>query len=456
MKNCELACLLLLASACAERSAGPEPSATTTAPRAAAAPSTSEVAATPPDVRPTASEARPTASEVTSNAGAAPASTPDPVPEGLIVHEWGTFTSVGSSTGALLEGLHHEEEALPAFVHGRSSGTDALIASGKAMETQPASVTQKLETPVLYFYGAAAQGVRVRVEFPSGVVSQWFPSAARFGPALGAVTVPKDGFMEWVIDLRPGMSPVEFPAVGADDIWAPSRRVAAVPVAVGSERERFIFYRGLGTFELPLVMTVDEADRITIDNRSSDACPAVFLLRVHPGGGAIVELGALPGGGVISGVPSPVGGKEHDLDVYVADAQDRIAAALVRTGLYPDEARAMVDTWSKSYFKSEGLRILYVVPRAWTDKLLPLSVQPAPSALVRTLVGRVELLAPSEENALLTRVSDATTRALAPADVLPSMGRLAEPKLRRALQLARDPAVRDWTQRAITSAAATP
>jgi hypothetical protein len=309
---------------------------------------------------------------------------------------------------------------------------------------------------VLYFYGAAARGVRVRVDFPTGVVSQWYPSATRYGPELGEVSIPRDGFMEWVFDLRPEMSAAEFPSISPDDIWAPSRRVASVPVAVGAERERFIFYRGLGAFELPLRMTVDASDRITIDNRSTDVSPALFLLRVHPGGGAIVDLGALAGGGVMANILSPVSGKERNLDVYVADAQEQIAAALVKTGLYADEARAMVDTWSKSYFRSEGLRVLYVVPRAWTDKLLPLSVEPAPTALVRTLVGRVELLAPSEEKALLARVRDASTRSMPFADVIPSMGRLAEPKLRRTLELATDPAVRDYTQRAIAFAAEMP
>ena len=28
------------------------------------------------------------------------------------------------------------------------------------------------------------------------------------------------------------------------------------------------------------------------------------------------------------------------------------------------QARAMVDTWSHSYFRTPGLRVLYVVPRA--------------------------------------------------------------------------------------------
>ena len=78
------------------------------------------------------------------------------------------------------------------------------------------------------------------------------------------------------------------------------------------------------------------------------------------------------------------------------------------------------------------------------------------TAIVRTLVGRVELLAQSEERALLARVTDATTRSLSASEVITALGRLAEPKLRRALELASDDSVRAWTQRAIATAAATP
>jgi hypothetical protein len=47
----------------------------------------------------------------------------------------------------------------------------------------------------------------------------------------------------------------------------------------------------------------------------------------------------------------------------------------------------------------------------------------------------VELLAPSEEQALLARVKDASTRSLVPANAIASLGRLAEPlKLRRTFE----------------------
>jgi hypothetical protein len=380
----------------------------------------------------------------------------------LAVHEWGTFTSVNSSTGTLMEGLHHEEETLPPFVYGRAQLAGMLEGLGqKDLEVLLSGVTQKLETPVIYFYGAPGTSVRVRVDFPQGIVSQWYPKASSFGPGIGLASRVATGFMEWRADLLPAtdaLLPAAFPPVPADDIWAPSRKVASLPVAVDGEREQFIFYRGVGAFELPFAVEVDGTGLINVRNKSTDASPAVFLLRVHAGGGAIINLGPLPGGGAITGVPMPMGGKEHDLDVYVADAQRRIASALEATGLYADESRAMVDTWSKSYFRSYGLRILYVVPRAWTDSLLPLTVEPRPASLVRTLVGRVEVLTPSEERELMAMAVADAARGAPYAEAIGKLGRLAEPKLRRVLQLA-DPAdtvLRTWLQRAIAAAVTMP
>src|SRR4051812_42223360 len=36
---------------------------------------------------------------------------------GYEAHEWGTFTSVVDSTGVTQNGMYHEDEALPQFVH---------------------------------------------------------------------------------------------------------------------------------------------------------------------------------------------------------------------------------------------------------------------------------------------------------------------------------------------------
>ena len=78
-------------------------------------------------------------------------------------------------------------------------------------------------------------------------------------------------------------------------------------------------------------------------------------------------------------------------------------AALVKAGLYPDEASAMLRTWELSYFKSPGLRFFYIVPRAWVDKTLPLTITGAPVDVTRVMVGRIELIS-DEQKATLARL----------------------------------------------------
>src|SRR5438105_8838159 len=74
---------------------------------------------------------------------------------------------------------------------------------------------------------------------------------------------------------------------------------------------------------------------------------------------------------------------------------DRMAESLVKAGLYPREAAAMVKTWKDSWFEEDGVRVLYLLPRAWTDRTLPLALDPAPRDLARVMVGRAEVLLPS-------------------------------------------------------------
>jgi hypothetical protein len=72
----------------------------------------------------------------------------------------------------------------------------------------------------------------------------------------------------------------------------------------------------------------------------------------------------------------------------------RLEAILIGAGLYPREARAMVETWKESWFE-EGTRLLYILPRADVDALLPLEIKPEPVETARVFVGRMELITPA-------------------------------------------------------------
>lgn len=350
----------------------------------------------------------------------------------FIVHEWGTFTSVQTAKGETLARMYEEDEQLPAFVHRfnpQRSESDQITkgfsrVSGDTFRMlEP--ITQRLETPVLYFYGEPQAQVSVKVDFPQGVISEWYPNAHTYSPQDNSELQRfTQGSMTWQVSLierAARTNPVEI-----DSIWLPSRKVKALTVSTSYKRativvekefakspnypldklpreeEPFIFYRGVGNFELPIKVTQESGQALTIENQSDQDLSHVFIYKTDGQRGKLYPLGRLPKGksashGLTLAMPSP---KESPNAAHIERSKDQLINALKEAGLFEPEARAMVNTWERSYFKTPGTRILYIVPRAWTDKLLPLSLEPKPDLLERVLIGRIESLPPGQQEQL--------------------------------------------------------
>ncbi len=127
------------------------------------------------------------------------------------------------------------------------------------------------------------------------------------------------------------------------------------------------------------------------------------------------------------------------LGEVVASLSAQMKDALVSEGLFEREAAAMVATWRDSWFEETGVRVLYTLPRAWSDRTLPLTIEPKPRDVVRVMVGRAEVITPAMEWAFLKQVVHyseagdskrpqiiADTRAL-------GLGRFLEPAARRLI-----------------------
>jgi hypothetical protein len=199
------------------------------------------------------------------------------------------------------------------------------------------------------------------------------------------------------------------------------------------QHEKFLFYRGVGTFATPLQVGMDSTETLTIKNRGAERLTHLFALTVRSGRAAFSSIDDL----------AP--GKSHNfdntlekqlapLDEVKQKLEHAMTEALVAQGLYPREATAMVDTWKDSWFSEDGTRVLYVLPRSWTDDTLPMTLTPAPKELVRVMVGRAEVITPSVEKnlrRLLVESSngDAAARRGAVAE-LRKLGRFAEPAVR--------------------------
>jgi hypothetical protein len=382
----------------------------------------------------------------------------EPRPD-LVIHEWGTFLGMSGSDGSSLDGMYHEEHALPAFVHSRSR--DQLRLPGSFL---------KGETPVIYFYTDRPQSVRIGVRFPMGVWTQWYPQAVRVDPLLvqGAESPdrPGNGLICWHADILPswlvehrrmiqdGEIP-SLPTTSADALWNFARNVDAAYVRslVGSknpaapEYERFLFYRGLGEARLPLRLEARQDGTLSADQEStiSEGLRHVFVLRVENGRGAYRYLPQIRPGYAVSSILPAMDSAQPLAEFTRAIASD-LASRLEASGLYAKEARAMVNTWTCSYFQTEGIRVLCVLPQSWTDHFIPMTVVPKPKQVVRVMVGRLELMTPERE-----RQAEAAVRSLADPDethrvqafaYLREQGRYVEPIVRRVQRTTNDEKVR--------------
>jgi hypothetical protein len=374
---------------------------------------------------------------------------------GLVVHEWGTFLAMNGSNGVTLDGMYHEEHALPAFVHARSRNELRLPTSNL-----------KGETPVIYFYNDRPVRLRMEVGFPGGLWTQWYPQADFVGPSLvqtGSLPHARNGRIGWTVDVvPPSLADAVLPPAPRDALWNYTRDVdAAYVVAADSTRqdnpkewERFIFYRGLGEATLPLDVSVSGGALLSCGSDLAEGLRDLYLLRVENNRGVYRYLPSLRCDEDIASVVLSMDAAQP-IDRFANTLAGDLAARLVAHGLYAREARAMVNTWRTSYFMSDGVRVLFVLPQSWTDRFIPMKIDPRPDELVRVMVGRIEVLTADRERAAEKAISqlaspDAKVREQAFA-ALRDQGRYVEPIVRRTMQSTTDDQVRLLCRRLLTT-----
>jgi hypothetical protein len=95
----------------------------------------------------------------------------------LVVHEWGTFTNFSGSDGVQLEFRPLLQYDLPPFV------ISYLDQWGLSLRKWDLPSFQRMETPVTYFYTPVERDVRVRVGFPQGLLTEFYPPVVTMLPA---------------------------------------------------------------------------------------------------------------------------------------------------------------------------------------------------------------------------------------------------------------------------------
>jgi hypothetical protein len=339
----------------------------------------------------------------------------------FVVHEWGTFTTVQGADGEQIWWRPPQSVDLPDFVYRAAVGGDDRPVT---FNPKDLIALARMETPVIYFYSQRERVADVRVLFRGGNLTEWYPQPTRVAaqggegqlykmPALDTrqFAIEWSGVKILARDTREmALDKLIRSKAGGGDHYYIARetdanflRVAAAQARSRVEHERDLFYRGLGYFQAPLAVSMDADEQaLSLSAREAERIEAAFLICVRQGmmryqkiEGAIANAAT-----VIDPNTQPFGALE---DVR-KEAMQGMARALVDAGLYEKEARAMVNTWQDQWFAEEGTRVLYLMPRAWTDSTLQLQVSPQPDQVVRVMVGRAELITPSVERQLRDQV----------------------------------------------------
>jgi hypothetical protein len=171
-----------------------------------------------------------------------------------------------------------------------------------------------------------------------------------------------------------------------------------VPLRVGKQQERFLFYRGVGRFALPLSARPVEEGGIAIENVAEDAIGGVLFFEKRGDKIGYHIYGEFAAHQQLTIEPL-------SLDADASRLRSEIERLLVAQGLYPGEAKAMLETWRDTWFE-EGARLLYLVPRRTIDTVLPLSITPKPDETRRVFMGRLEVITPATLDAVARAVAD--------------------------------------------------
>lgn len=395
----------------------------------------------------------------------------------FVVHEWGTFTSFSGSDGVRMEFRPLVDDELPGFVLNR-------VTHGAGLELMftkiDISALERMETPVTYFYVDEPREVEVKVAFPQGLLTEFYPPVETMLPAFQRNKRPAiaNSSLDWgrirllppqefarlrrqreedrVSSLPPAadlpgfpqgkdkniseLPRLALPAVEGDNHYAFARETDSAVVEVVDKHqqkhyEKFLFYRGLGDFPLPLSFSASEGGRFVVKNEGPDAVRDLFLVQID---GSRVRFRHAPQVAAYSELTIERPESYSTID----ELGEEMVQALIVTGLYEKESRAMVKTWRSSWFGESGTRLLYLVPERITDELLPLAIEPKPDEQVRVLVGRMELLPPEECERLLTLASETGSCLAIETEPLRSelvrLGRFAEPALKYLARSAKD------------------
>ena len=322
------------------------------------------------------------------------------VAEDFLAHEWGTLTTLHWPTGRQVPWYQPNSggvSELPSFMYPRFT----LFRKGM-MRT-----TARMETPVIYFYSDSPRKIDVSVNYVDGSITEYFPGSGKTAGTweqLELIPPSQAGDAEALLPFDTARPNNHYYQARAVPEAAFVRRT--IPKDGGKSRlidevEKFVFYRGAGSFASGLIPSMDlGTSEIAVLNHQADyGFEHLWVLQSSADSVRWKKLSAIPAwdgkmGNTPIKVPFAVLDPGDTREESIAGLTASMVAALTEAGLTHAEAAAMVATWDEQWYEEPGQRVFSILPQKMIEVMLPLTISPKPVKTVRVFVHRAEVLSP--------------------------------------------------------------
>lgn len=309
----------------------------------------------------------------------------------LIVHEWGIFTSLHSSTGERLSGLHLDEG------EGKFP-THTLPPLQKA----PQNALSKIESG-LYLYSTTVPKVSIDIGFPNGIMHQWYPqrNGGESWSSSQEINFSKEynGLISWdnILLLPADNSEAFSKELGT---WQAFRNTKSNKLKAKDEVEKFLFYNAVGKLDVLLSFQFKSDKELLIENKSDKNIPYLFVYEKNDDGGNVWWTGSLDkkGSKTCTTTISSIS--------YVNAKAEEFGKALIKEGLYSEEAEAILKSFEHNWLKKNGFRVFYIFPKEDMDDILPTNISPRATDYQRVFIGKCEILMPGFEQQIVKAHQD--------------------------------------------------
>lgn len=255
--------------------------------------------------------------------------------------------------------------------------------------------------PIIYFYSQEPLRIRVKVKFPYGNPAQTLPQAQYLGNSIKwrvkileneKSKVERNSLFDEEQEIKKARKKLEqfrrrpLQSITDEDWVEIAREVKSNTIKVNMQKEKFLFYDGiLRNYEFDVLIDEEKSSRtgsvFSIENDSENDIYDILIIKKED---EQYEIGTL------SKVKSERSAKVKTEVIKEGEFQSKgskiLKKALIKAGLYKDEAESVIEIWIDKFFNEEKEEYTYLIYRITEEeynKLLPIKIKPAPKEIKR-------------------------------------------------------------------------